>query len=180
MVTRARIALWTLAYAALLAHLLFIPDAFSPLPSDETLRRLAHMPWLRLGSDQNVALVSRCDNAVPLGPLLAAWAAPLAARRSELPTLLVAGLLGCLWAMDVNLAQIWLPSRTVSLNNLVAELLGVIGGGLLWNIRSTGLRSWWLLHDHPPSALDVLSRVTRPSPRRDADAAAAIACPGIR
>ena len=142
-VTRARIALLALIYAALLAHLLFIPYTFSPLPWDETLRRFAHMPWLRLGSDQNVALVSRAIMFLPLGLLLAAWAAPLAERRIELPALLVAGLLGCLWAMGVNLAQLWLPSRTVSLNNLAAEFLGVIGGCLLWNMLGvTGLR-WW-------------------------------------
>jgi hypothetical protein len=139
--TRARIALLALTYAALLAHLLFIPYAFSPLPFDETLRRFAHLPWMQLGSDQNVALVSRALMFVPLGLLLAAWVAPQPRRGIELPALLVAGLLGCLWAMGVNFAQLWFPSRTVSLNNLAAEFFGVIGGGLLWNtLGATGLR----------------------------------------
>ena len=139
--TRTRIALWALAYAALLAHLLFIPYAYSPLPFDETLRRFAHIPWLQLGSDQNVALVSRALMFAPLGLLLAAWIAPQPWRGSEIPALLVAGLLGCLWAIGVNLAQLWFPSRTVSLNNLAAEFCGVIGGGLLWTtLGATGLR----------------------------------------
>ena len=90
-VTRARIALGALAYAALVAHLLFIPYLFSPLPFDETLRRLAHLPWLKLGSDQNVALASRGLMFAPLGLLLAAWVAPWPRRRIELPALLVAG-----------------------------------------------------------------------------------------
>jgi len=175
--TRARVALLALTYAAFLAHLLFIPYAFSPLPFDETLRNFAQMPSLRLGSDQNVALVSRAKTFL----LLAAWAAPLPARRSELAALLVAGLLGSLWAMGVNLAQLWLPSRTVSLNKLVAELLGVIARGLLWNVLgATGLRCWRQIQDHPPSALNALSPVTRLIPRRDADAAAAAECPAIR
>src|SRR5271167_3434158 len=101
-VTRARVALLALIYAALLAHLLFIPYSFSPLPFDETLRRFAHIPWLRLGSDQNVALVSRALMFAPLGLLLAAWVVPQPRRRIELPALLVAGLLGCLWAIGVN------------------------------------------------------------------------------
>ena len=80
---------------------------------------------------------------VPLGLLLAAWVAPQPRRRIELPALLVAGLLGCLWAMGVNFAQLWFPSRTVSLNNLAAEFFGVIGGGLLWStLGATGLRCW--------------------------------------
>ena len=140
-VTRARIALSALIYAALLAHLLFIPYAFSPLPFDETLRRFTHLPWLQLGSDQNVALVSRGLMFVPLGLLLAAWVAPQPRHSAALPALLVAGALGGLWAMGVNFAQLWFPARTVSLNNLVAEFFGVIGGGLLWNtLGATGLR----------------------------------------
>jgi VanZ family protein len=138
---RTRIALWALIYAALLAHLLFIPYAFSPLPFDETLRRFEHIPWLQLGSDQNVALVSRVLMFVPLGLLIAASVAPQPRQRIELPALLVAGLLGCLWAIGVSFAQLWFPSRTVSLNNLAAEFCGVIGGGLLWNaLGATGLR----------------------------------------
>jgi VanZ family protein len=142
-VTRARIALAALAYAALVAHLLFIPYAFSPLSLDDTLRRFALIPWLQLGSDQNVALASRGLMFVPLGLLLAAWVAPEPRRRIELPALLIASLLGCLWATGVNFAQVWFPTRTVSLNNLAAEFFGVIGGGLLWStLGATGLR-WW-------------------------------------
>jgi hypothetical protein len=71
------------------------PYAFSPLPFDE-LGRFELVPWVRLGSDQNVALVSRALMFVPLGLLLAAWVAPQPRRPFELPALLVAGLLaGC-------------------------------------------------------------------------------------
>jgi hypothetical protein len=101
---RVRVGLLAVAYAALLAHLLFIPYAFSPLPFDEALRRFVDTPWLRLGSDQNVALVSRALMFLPLGILLAAWVAPRPERPIELPALLVAGLLGCLWAVVVNFA----------------------------------------------------------------------------
>lgn len=140
---RARIAFLALVYAALLAHLLFIPYAFSPLPYDETLRRFANIPWLQLGSDQNVALVSRALMFLPLGLLLAASVSPVPGQRIELAALIVASVLGCLWAMGVNFAQLWFPTRTVSLNNLVAEFLGVIGGAILWNaLGGTALR-WW-------------------------------------
>ncbi len=118
---RARIALAALAYAALVAHLLFIPYSFSPLSLDETLRQFVHVPWLQLGSDQNVALVSRALMFFPLGLLLAAWVAPRPRQRIEITALLVSGLLGCLWATGINFAQLWFPSRTVSLNNLAAE-----------------------------------------------------------
>ena len=143
--TRARIALVALAYAVLVAHLLFIPYSFSPLPLGETLRRFAHLPWLHLGSDQNVALVSRGLMFVPLGLLLAAMVAPQPRQRQriELRAFVVAGMLGSTWAMSVNFAQLWFPSRTVSLNNLAAELFGVIVGGLLWSTLGAVALRWW-------------------------------------
>ncbi|MGO8754159.1 MAG: hypothetical protein ACLQHK_02885 [Gallionellaceae bacterium] len=141
--TRERIALVALAYAVLVAHLLFIPYSYLPLPFDEALHRFAHIPWMQLGSDQNVALVSRGLMFLPLGLLLAASVAPQPRQRIELPSFLVAVVLGCLWATGLNFAQLWFPLRTVSLNNLVAEFFGVTGGGLLWSILgATGLR-WW-------------------------------------
>ena len=80
---------------------------------------------------------------LPLGLLLAASVAPLPRPRIELAALIVASVLGCLWATGVNFAQLWFPTRTVSLNNLVAEFLGVIGGAVLWNaLGGTALR-WW-------------------------------------
>ena len=140
---QARIAVVTMAYAVLVAHLLFIPYSFSPLPFDETLHDFAHLQWLHLGSDQNVALVSRGLMFVPVGLLLAALVAPQPRYRIELPALIVAGLLGCMWAMIVNFTQLWFPSRTVSLNDLATELFGVIGGGLLWSTLGAGAQRWW-------------------------------------
>ena len=130
-----------LLYAALLAHLLFIPYAFTPLSFDEALHRLAAMRWVQLGSDQNVALVSRGLMFLPLG-LLAAWVTPQPRRRIELPALLTSGLIGCLWAVGLNLAQFWFPARTVSLNNLVAESIGVVSGGLLWSALGAQWLRW--------------------------------------
>ena len=141
-VTRARIALGALAYAALVAHLLFIPYLYSPLPLDETMRRFAQLPWMQLGSDQNVALVSRGLMFAPLGLLLAAWVAP-EPRRIEVAALLVAVILGGLWATVVNVAQLWFPMRTVSLNNLAAEFVGVIVGGGVWATLGATGQGWW-------------------------------------
>ncbi len=53
---------------------------------------------------------------VPLGALLAMWIAPQPRRPIDLPAFAVASLLGCLWAIGVNFAQLWFPARTVILN----------------------------------------------------------------
>jgi VanZ family protein len=139
---QAGIALSALAYAALVAHLLFIPYAFSPLPFREAFHRFAEIRWLGLGSDQNVALVSRALMWLPLGVLLAAAVAPHRQRWIELPALLIGVVLGCSWAVAVNFTQIWFPGRTLSLNYLVAECSGVAVGALLWSVPSTSGLRW--------------------------------------
>lgn len=142
-VGRAGIAAAALAYAALAAHLLFIPYAYAPLSFDAALRRLAQIQWFELGSDQNVALVSRALMWLPLGLLLAALVTPRPRRRVEVPALLVAALLGSGWAVGVNFLQLWFPGRTFSLNNLAAEACGVIAGAALWGTLGARWLRWW-------------------------------------
>jgi len=141
--TRTRLLLATIACALLVAHLLFLPYAFTPLTASEAAWRFARIRWDRLGSDQNVALVSRALMFLPLGALLAASAAPAPRRRLEWPAWILACLLGAAWALGVNFAQLWFPGRTVNLNNVAAEFAGVAIGALLWSgFGRAGLR-WW-------------------------------------
>ena len=140
---RIGIALVALGYAVLIAHLLFIPYAFTPLDFDAALRRFAQIRWIELGSDQNVALVSRALMWFPLGLLIAAVVAPRPRRRIEVLALFVSVLLGSFWAVGVSFAQVWFPSRTVSLNNLTAEVCGVIIGALLWSTLGANALPWW-------------------------------------
>ena len=139
---RAFVALSALAYAVLVAHLLFIPYAFSPLPFDEALRRFSQMRWLHLGADQNVALVSRGLMWLPLGTLLGAAITPHR-RQVEVPALVIAIVLGSAWAIVVNFAQLWFPERTFSMNNLVAEICGVTVGALVWCTSGANAMRWW-------------------------------------
>jgi VanZ family protein len=137
------IAVSALAYAALVAHLLFIPYALSPLPFGEALRRFTQIRWFHLGPDQNVALVSRGLMWLPLGTLLAAAIATHRRSRIELPGLVFGVLLGSGWAIAVNFAQLWFPERSFSLNNLVAEICGVAAGALVWSVPGTNGLRWW-------------------------------------
>lgn len=133
----------TIACALLVAHLLFLPYAFAPLTASEAAWRFARIRWDRLGSDQNVALVSRALMFLPLGALLTASAAPAPRRRLEWPAWIAACLLGTAWALGVNFAQLWFPGRTVNLNNVAAELAGVALGALLWSGLGRAGLSWW-------------------------------------
>jgi VanZ family protein len=129
--------------AVLAAHLLFIPYAYVPLSFDGALMRFSEIEWLDLGSDQNVALVSRALTWLPIGLLGAAMAAPMPRRRIELPALLTGAVLSALWALLVNFGQLWFPARTFSLNNLVAEVCGGSIGAALWGLGGAGAMRWW-------------------------------------
>lgn len=136
---------WALALAdaVLVAHLLLIPYALTPIPFDEALRRAALVRWDALGSDQNVALASRALMFLPLGLLLTAACAP-DTRGIRRCTGAVAGLvLGVAWAVAVNFVQLWFPPRTVNLNNFAAETAGVAIGVVLWSGLGGQARHWW-------------------------------------
>ncbi len=128
---------------AFVAHMLFIPYAHSPLDFGEALQRFSRIPWMELGSDQNVALVSRGLMFLPVGFLLAVWIAPRPDTRAAPAVTIVATLLGCLFAVSVNFAQQWFPARTVSLNNLFAESVGVFLGAFLWAFLGDKALRWW-------------------------------------
>jgi VanZ family protein len=139
---RAGLWLAALAYAALAAHLLFIPYEYAPLALTEAVRLFRQMPWLELGSDQNVALVSRSLMWIPVGTLLAVAIAPRP-RSVEFGVLIAAASLGILWAVIVSFAQYWFPARTHSLNNLAAETIGVIIGASFWSLLGAPVQRWW-------------------------------------
>ncbi len=140
---RARAALAALAYAALAAHLLFIPYDYAPLAFDEGFARFARIPWMALGSDQNVALVSRALTLLPLGLLLSVALVPRAGAAARLAAALAAIALGIVCAVAINFAQLWFPARTVSLNNVAAQSAGVTIGALAWALFADMARMWW-------------------------------------
>jgi len=141
-VTRPHLLLLAAIYALLAAHLLFIPYAFESLSLDEALSRFAELRWAPLGSDQNVAIVSRAMMFAPLGLLLAAAVTPRPGRFAWM-ALGVASIVGAAWSLAVNLAQLWFPARTVLPNLMVAQVAGVAGGAIAWAAFGARFRRWW-------------------------------------
>lgn len=140
--TRKTIALTALAYGFVVAHFLLIPYAYRPLNFDQALNEFLRTPWMLLGSDQNVALVSRSLMFLPLGLLIAMFFSPRPSR-SHFPVIsLATGVVGISWAIGINFVQLWFPARTVSLNNLVAESAGVLSGALMWCMSGATVLKW--------------------------------------
>lgn len=141
--SRVSAAVWALAVALLLAHLLFLPYASTPLAFDEALRRFAGLSWAALGSDQNVALVSRTLMFAPLGLLLAVALVPRPQSARAVVGGALAAAIGVAWALCVNFAQLWFPARTVLLNLVAAEVVGVAAGALGWGLAGAAWLAWW-------------------------------------
>jgi hypothetical protein len=141
--TRTHLGLAAIACAVLVAHLLFIPYAFAPLDTREAWDQFSALPWLKLGSDQNVALASRALMFAPLGLLLDAWISPRPRGGGALAAFAGATMAGGAIALGINFAQLWFPARTASFNNVVAELAGVTMGALAWAVLGAAALAWW-------------------------------------
>ena len=132
-------ALWALfiVYGSL------VPLAYTPLPWAEALAAFARTPWLQLDAERRADWISNAVLYVPLGWLSVLW---WAGRSASLARRLVAAVLalvsGCALAVSVEFTQLYFPLRTVSLNDLLAEVLGsAIGAliGLRWTAGSHGV-----------------------------------------
>lgn len=119
---------WWLAYAAFVVYGSLVPLDWQPLSLAEAWQRFQAIPFLQLGVESRADWVANGVLYVPLG-LLGARA--LAGWRIGAAAGLAAWLLAAVLATAVEFAQLQFPPRTVSQNDLYAELLGAALGVLL-------------------------------------------------
>lgn len=149
---RAATAAWsggrrTLLYAAI-GYTLFavygslVPLDFRPMPLAEALEAFGDIRYLSLG------IASRADwvaNILLFVPLAFFWLGVAwidgRIRRNVLATALV--VLACAaLCLGIEFTQLFFPPRTVSLNDILAETLGALGGVAIWWFVGPHLRSW--------------------------------------
>ncbi len=121
---------WVLfAYTAFVVYGSLVPLDLRPLPLVEAWDRFQRTPYLELDIGSRADWIANGVLYLPLGALLVAWL-----RQWSWPTVLavpVAVVLGGALAVGVEFAQLFFPPRTVSLNDLIAEGLGLTAGALL-------------------------------------------------
>ena len=133
-----------LLYATFVIYGSLVPLDFRAIPWGEAVARFHAIPLLRLGVGSRADLVANLVLYLPLGFLLMGT---LAGRSrlalvwgvsTILAALLVVGL-----ALSVEFAQQFFPPRTVSLNDLYAEVAGGALGMIVWTLAGRPLSDIW-------------------------------------
>jgi VanZ family protein len=140
---RLRSALLWIAFAALVAYLSFVPFHYQPLDFDVALARFEQIPYLNLGAGSRADWVANILMFLPLGWLGAAVFVPRPRHRFDLVAILPSLLLGAAWAVAVEFGQLYFPNRTVSINDIVAEVIGTFLGAWLWSAFGATSLDWW-------------------------------------
>lgn len=133
--TLQRTLTWAwLSWIAFIIYGSLIPFEFHAVPWSQARDSLMRMPWLSLGLGSRIDWLANVILYFPLGFLgmCVALAGDLRGRRNHrvphwLQALALIGL-GAALALAIEFAQIFFAPRTVSLNDLVAELGGVALG----------------------------------------------------
>ncbi len=136
-------AIW-LACLALIVYGSLVPFDYRPLPLEEALNRFLSTPYLRLGVGSRADWIANIVLYVPLGYLAAAWAETSGGRAGwMLARLFLLALFSFSVAVSIEFAQLFFPPRTVSLNDLAAEGLGLVAGVVLWRLAGAQLTGLW-------------------------------------
>src|SRR6266850_4761975 len=134
-------------FLAALAYLLFVvygslvPFDFRSRPLDAALRDFAHIRYLRLGIESRADWVANLLLYIPL-PFL--WLGA-ASRKGRYFTQIFLSIFLFLFFVALSVAieftQLFFPPRTVSLNDIIAEVMGTAIGIIIWWTSGAKLRS---------------------------------------
>ena len=112
-----------------------VPFDYRPVEWDAAVTRFVHMPWIDLGLGSRLDWLANVLLYVPVGFLgtlvleqgTRRLSAPQISPRAAWSVLLAFGI-GAILAISIEFTQVFFAPRTVSLNDLVAELLGTAIG----------------------------------------------------
>ncbi len=80
---------------------------------------------------------------LPLGWLGAAVFVPRPRRPFDVLAVLPSLAFGAALAVALEFGQLYFPSRTVSINDIVAEVIGTLLGASLWTVFGASSMEWW-------------------------------------
>jgi len=140
---RVRWGLAAVVWTAVAAYGSLVPLRYTPLPWDEALRDFERIRWLSIGLGGRQDWVANGLVFLPIGLLGTAalsWNRPPIAAWVAFPLVTA---FGTAVAVGLEFLQIFFPPRTVSLNDIVSESLGVFAGCFLWATAGSRAARWW-------------------------------------
>ena len=124
-----------LAYVAFVVYGSLVPLDFKPHSLAAALTTFERIRYLDLGAGARADWVANLLLYIPLGFLVIG--AATANSRSAIARIVfsIVVLLSCvILAVAIEFTQVFFPPRTVSMNDLIAELIGTVVGITLWHV----------------------------------------------
>ncbi|HEY8100304.1 MAG TPA: VanZ family protein [Burkholderiaceae bacterium] len=134
-----------LAYLFFVVYGSLVPLDYHYKSWDDAVQAFRHIRYLELGIDSRADWIA---NALLYIPLTFIWSAIAAqSPRAAVRTIGLSAvlLISIALSIGVEFTQIFFPQRTVSLNDIIAEIIGSILGTVLWLGMGTRI-SRWLIH----------------------------------
>ncbi|TLD47610.1 MAG: hypothetical protein FAZ92_00092 [Accumulibacter sp.] len=113
-----------LAYISLVVYGSLVPLTFHPLPLETAWAAFAKLPMYQLGVEQRADWVANGVLFVPIGFLTGTLFAANGSLIRRLPFLFLSALFCVVLALALEFTQLFFPPRTVSRNDVMAELIG--------------------------------------------------------
>ncbi len=107
-----------------------VPFEYRAAPLDQGIAQFIHIKWLNIQVGGRADWVANLVLYLPFGFFVCG----ALSKRSLLLAMLVTGILGAVLAAGVEFLQIWAEPRTVSLNDIVAEIAGTFVGIFVWSL----------------------------------------------
>ena len=140
MINRSSIFWFSVSYLLLIVYGSLLPFHLNDLSLSAALANFRHIPFMELGVESRADLVANLLLYIPFGLLLCGSIAgakpgPVLLATGALVSLLIAATV----ALGIEFTQQFFAPRTVSLNDIFAELAGSILGIALWPVMGVRL-----------------------------------------
>ena len=134
----------SLCYLSFVIYGSLIPFQFRSLPIAEAIDRFRHIPYLHLGIQSRADFIANILLYIPLSFFLTGALCKKTHSLAIKYTATLFVLLLCfLVAGAIEFIQVFFPPRTVSLNDVIAEILGTIIGIAFWYTIGWRLTRLW-------------------------------------
>ncbi|SIN67694.1 VanZ like family protein [Singulisphaera sp. GP187] len=161
---RIHYALLSALYAGFAIYGSLVPLQFRAVPLDQAWERFRQIPYLQLSIESRSDWVANILLFVPLGFLLAG------VHRVDRPGGRYRDLAAAAWivpgcallSIAIEFTQIWFPPRTVSQNDVAAEVIGAMAGVGIWSLagrRATMIAREYLGTSSSGRKLDLILKI---------------------